>query len=252
MIHSQKNFKSTQSFSSSSTSREKTTKNPTTLICYFVQRKTQQLSLKCKHKISWVCGLIWTVSYSSPGKTHSQLLYETTNTSKQKSRAQFVILQVFLQAVLTSSPILSFLPEQVKFRKTRWHLRFAWNCCSVCHHQHGNGIELDDLPPTPPLFTSASIGITSGSLHFHLKKPELSPRQARWNKLLPSRIHPSQASLSMLFALNNVISWKNKASINSCGHFVAIKSFFPLKLCKPTQSNTQHLIYFLCILYFTK
>lgn len=61
-------------------------------------------------------------------------------------------------------------PEWVKFRKTRWHSRFAWNSCSACHHQHGNCIELDDTPPTPPLFTSASTGITSGSLHFHLKK----------------------------------------------------------------------------------
>lgn len=60
--------------------------------------------------------------------------------------------------------------EWVKFRKTRWHSRFAWNSCSACHHQHGNCIELDDTPPTPPLFTSASTGITSGSLHFHWKK----------------------------------------------------------------------------------
>lgn len=138
-----------------------------------------------------------------------------------------------------------FFPEQVKLRKTRLHSRFAWDSCSVCHHQHGNCIELDDVPPTPPLFTSASTGITSGSLHVLLKK--LNPHQGKLdgiNCYHPGSIHPKHLFPCCLH-WNNVISWKNKASINLCSHFVAIKlGFFPLNLFKPTQSSTQHLIYF--------
>lgn len=159
---------------------------------------------------------------------------------------------MLLQPTLLQVWLSHSFPEQVTFRKTRWHFRFAWNSCSVCHHQHGNCLELDDVPPTPPLFTSASIGNTSGSLHFHLKN--LDSHQGKLdgiNCYHPGSMHPKHLSPCCLH-WNYVISWKNKASINPCGHFVAIKSFFPLKLFKPTRSSTQHLIYFLCILYFTK
>lgn len=117
-------------------------------------------------------------------------------------------------------------PEQARIRKTRWHSRFAWNSCSVCHHQHGNCIELDDMTPSHHFFTSTSMGITFGSLHLHLKK--LSFYQSKLHGRNSTIQGPSNPTISFHVICIETMSFlgKNKASINPCGHFVAMKSFF--------------------------
>lgn len=202
------------------------------------QTPKQQLSLKCKQT---TVGL-WELSVIPSKEIQIPSCRKQTPQNRNQGLSLSFCKCFFSQHQLQIQ-LSHFFPEQAKCRKTKWHSRFAWNSSSVCHHQHGNCMELDDMTPTPPLFTSTSMGITFGSLHFHLKN--LSFYQSKpcgINSCYPGAIHPNHL-LPCYLHWKNVISWKNKASINPCGHFVAIKSFFP-HLFKPTQSSIQQLIIF--------
>lgn len=238
MINSQEGFKSSQLFSTSPTSREKikTTTIPSSwppspymlLFCPEEEKNPQKIPPKTaavfKMQANY-CGLIWTVSYSIQGNTHSQL-YET-NTSKQKSRAQSVILQVFLQPTLTSNTTLPFLPRTSQNWKDQMALeiclKFLLSLSPSTWKLHRTGW-CDSIPPFFYQHIHGNhLWVTTPSF----KKPKLLPKQKKKHgrNYHPGSIHPNHLFPCYLH-WNNVISWKNKASINPCGHFVAMKSFF--------------------------
>lgn len=117
------------------------------LIC---QQNSSTLPFKC-NKILWVCGLLWPM-LCYVGREF-QLAYSSTDISKAKSRAPFVILQCFLSQrwfliVLSHSSL-----EQAQFRKTRWLLRSAWVKFLLWQLSSTWKLKgLDNMPPNPLLF----------------------------------------------------------------------------------------------------
>lgn len=98
--------------------------------------------------------------------------------------------------------LLSLSPSTWKLHRTGWY-------------DSSPNIFLPAHLWAPPLVTTLS-----------LKKTELLLKPTTWNKLYhPGSIHPKHLFPCYLH-WNNVIYWKNKASINPGGHFEPMKSFF--------------------------
>lgn len=167
---------------------------------------------------------MWTVIYSIQGNTHSQL--HETNTSKQKPRVQFVFLQVFLQPTLTSNTTLPFLPRTSQIQKDQMALEICWKFLLSLSPSTWKLDRTGWYHSNPTIFYQYIHEYHLWVTTLSFKKSRLLPKQTAWNKLYPpGSIHPNHLFPCYLH-WNNVISWKNKASINPCGHFVAMKSFF--------------------------
>lgn len=130
----------------------------------------QQLCLKCKLTLVGLCELSVVVSQ----EIHIPSCMKQTPQNRYQGLSLLFCKCFFSQRWLQIKLSHSF-PEQAKIRKTRWHSRYS---CSVC--QHGNCIELDDMTPTPPVFTSTSMGITFESLHLHLKNLSFFNKLYHW------------------------------------------------------------------------
>lgn len=198
--------------------------NPTTLTWFsFVNSKGQQLSLKCKNKYRGSMGPFGLLFY--PGKDSLNFHKKQTPQDRNQGLSLLFCKCFFSQRWLQVQLSHSFL-EQVKFGKTRWHLRSAqvkfvlWQAPSTWKLQR-TGRRASKPTNLYQCIHRYCLWVTK------LPKTELSSGQARWKSCYhPAFIHPKHL-FPCCFPWSNVIHWKIKASIKPCGHFEAIKSFFP-------------------------